>query len=135
MLVTSIFSFSHNVLKGFIFLLRLIKSQVKVYASVSHGMAHIYFTTFFFSFGNLYLEPVHAGVRGYSYPVNPFPYMPRFLCVCSTTLLKTLWEKEKLIITTNFSISHSVFYPFGELSAIFIKFEIVVCKPFQFGRV
>ena len=30
---------------------------------------------------------------------------------------------------------HSVFYPFGELSAIFIKFEIVVCKLFQFGRV
>ena len=24
---------------------------------------------------------------------------------------------------------------FGELSAIFIKFEIVVCKLFQFGRV
>ena len=30
---------------------------------------------------------------------------------------------------------HSVFYPFGELSAILIKFEIVVCKLFQFGRV
>ena len=30
---------------------------------------------------------------------------------------------------------HSVFYPFGELPAIFIKFEIVVCKLFQFGRV
>ena len=30
---------------------------------------------------------------------------------------------------------HSVFYPFWELSAIFIKFKIVVCKLFQFGRV
>ena len=29
---------------------------------------------------------------------------------------------------SNFSFSHSVFYPFGELSAIFIKFEIVICK-------
>ena len=28
-----------------------------------------------------------------------------------------------------------VFYPFGELSAIFIKFELVICKLFQFGRV
>ena len=41
----------------------------------------------------------------------------------------------KRTVTSNFSFSHSVFYPFGELSAIFIKFEIVVCKLFQFGRV
>ena len=37
-------------------------------------------------------------------------------------------------ITSNFSFSHSVFYPVGELSTIFIKYEIVVCKLFQFGR-
>ena len=36
---------------------------------------------------------------------------------------------------SNFSFSHSVFYPFEELSSVFIKFEIVVCKLFQFGRV
>ena len=67
--------------------------------------------------------------------VNPFPNMPWCLFVCSMSLLKTLWEKEKLLVTSNFSFSHSVFYPFGKLSAIFIKFEIVVCKLFQFGRV
>ena len=44
------------------------------------------------------------------------------------------WEKEKLLVTSNFSFSHSVFYSFGEISAIFIKFKIVVCKLFQFGR-
>ena len=60
---------------------------------------------------------------------------PWFLRVCSTGLLKTLWEKEKLLVTSNFSLSHSVFYPFGELSAIFIKFKIVLCKLFEFGRV
>ena len=27
--------------------------------------------------------------------------------------LKTLWEKEKLLVTSNFSFSHSVFYLFG----------------------
>ena len=42
--------------------------------------------------------------------------------------------KGKLLVTSNFSFSHSVFYPPGELSGIFIKFEIVVCKLFQFGR-
>ena len=36
---------------------------------------------------------------------------------------------------SNFSFSHNVFYPYGELFAIFIKFEIVVCKLFESGRV
>ena len=76
--------------------------------------------------------------------LNPFPNKPWFLCACSTSLLKKLWEKEKLLITSNFSFSHSVFYTFVELSAIFtfvelsaifINFEIVVCLLFQFGRV
>ena len=53
---------------------------------------------------------------------------PGFLRVCSISLLKTLWEKEKLLIMRNFSFTHSVFYPFGELPTFFIKFKIVVCK-------
>ena len=57
---------------------------------------------------------------------NPFPNKPWFLRVCSTSLLKTLWEKEKLLVTSNFSFSHSVFYLFGELSPIFVKIKIVV---------
>ena len=44
--------------------------------------------------------------------VNPFPNKPLFLRVCSTSLLKTLWEKEKLLIMSNFSFLHDVFYPF-----------------------
>ena len=74
-------------------------------------------------------------VKIYPTILNPFPNKPWFLCVCSTSLLKTLQEKEKLLEPNNFSFSHSVFYPFGKLSVIFIKFEIVVCKLFQFGRV
>ena len=69
------------------------------------------------------------------YGINPFPNKPWFLPVCCMCFLKTLWEKEKLLITSNFSFSHSVFYLFGEHSAIFVKFEIVVCKLFQFRRV
>ena len=66
---------------------------------------------------------------------NPFPNKPWFLRVCRTSVLKTLCEKEKLLVTSNFSFSHSVFYSFGKLSAIYVKFEIVVCNFFQFGRV
>ena len=46
-----------------------------------------------------------------------------------------MWEKEKLLVMSNFSFSRSVFYLCGELFAIFNKFEIVVCKLFQFGKV
>ena len=67
--------------------------------------------------------------------LNPFPNKPWFLLVCVKILLKTLWEKEKLLVMTNFSFSHSVFYPFEELSAIVFKFKIVVCILFQLGRV
>ena len=67
--------------------------------------------------------------------INPFPNKPWFLRVCSTSLLKTLWENEKLLVMSNFSFSHIVFYPFRELSIILIEFEIVVCKPLQFGSV
>ena len=49
---------------------------------------------------------------------NPFPNNPWFLCDCSISLLKTLWEKEKLLVTRNFSFSHIVFYLFGKLSVI-----------------
>ena len=66
---------------------------------------------------------------------NPFPNKPWFLLVCSISLLKALQEKKKLLVTSNFSFAHSVFYPFQKLYAIFIKFEIVFCKLFQFGRV
>ena len=66
--------------------------------------------------------------------INPLPNKPWFLRVWRTSLLKTLWEKKKLLVTSNFFFSHSVFYPPGELPVIFIKFEIV-CKLFEFGRV
>ena len=67
--------------------------------------------------------------------LSPFQNKPWFLRVCSTGLLKTLQEKEKLLVTSNFSFSCSVFYPFREFFATFIKFEIAVCKLFQFWRV
>ena len=49
--------------------------------------------------------------------------------------VKTPWEKEKLLVSSNFSFYHSVFYPFGELYAIFIKLKIVFCKLLEFGIV
>ena len=49
--------------------------------------------------------------------------------------MRTLCEKEKLLVTSNFFFSHRVFYPFGKLSAVFIKSKVVVCKLFKRGSV
>ena len=46
---------------------------------------------------------------------------------------KNCGKKEKLLITSNFSFSHSVFYLVIEPSAIFIKFIIVIWKLFDLG--
>ena len=70
-----------------------------------------------------------------TYRLNPFPNKPFYLCVCSIILLKTLWEKKKLLVASNFAFSYSIFYLFGELSAIFINFRIIVCKLFQFESI
>ena len=49
---------------------------------------------------------------------RPFFKHALFLCVCCSSLLKTLWKKKKLLVTSSFSFSYSVFYLFNELSAI-----------------
>ena len=64
--------------------------------------------------------------------LKPFPNKLLFLRLCRTSLLKTLQEKEKLLVMSSVSFSHSVFYPFGKISSIFIKYKIVACKLFQF---
>ena len=66
---------------------------------------------------------------------NLFQNKPWFLPVCSTSILKTLWEKDKLLVMSNLSFSHRVFDPLGELSAIFTKLSIVVCRIIEFGSV
>ena len=64
----------------------------------------------------------------------PPPKKKKFYVSAVTSLLKTLWEKEKLLVTSNFSFFHYFFYQFEELTSIFIKFEIVVYKLFQSPR-
>ena len=74
---------------------------------------------------NLYLPLIlhkrHAGLASLNFyqpchyllpsEINPFPNKPWFSCLCSTCLMKTLWEKEKLLVKSIFSFSHSAFYP------------------------
>ena len=102
MLITSIFSVSHNVFKRFL-----------TQGCKNRGL-----------FGK--------GLKtDSSQRLNSFPNKPWFLCVCSTSLLKTLLEKKKLLVTSNFSFYYSVFYHFGERSAIFIKFKMSSANSFN----
>ena len=53
--------------------------------------------------------------QGYTFTldkrINPFPNKSWFLRVCSTSLLKTMWKKEKLLVTL-FSTQLENFLPF-----------------------
>ena len=53
---------------------------------------------------------------------SPFPKQALvFTCQQYRSFENTV-EKEKLLLKSDFSLSYSIFYPFRELSAIFIKF-------------
>ena len=156
MLVTSHFSFSHNVFHSYIYSVRqnaalygnglnMFVSSIKIrylcckyfcfcffFGNVQSRLFNIQRTSLFHEkqtfpyFNNPKENNLQKHCRKMKKKINPFPNKPWFLRVCNGSLLKTLWEKEKLLGTSNFFFSHSVFYPFGKLSAIFIKFEIVV---------
>ena len=50
-------------------------------------------------------------------------------------MLKTLWEKEKMLVTSIFFFSHNVFYQ-SQKEFLFLSYiYFVVCKCFQFGPV
>ena len=72
------------------------------------------------------------------YVVNPFSYKPWLLCVCGTSLENTVGKREiarndqLLLFPTVFSTCLENFLPFF---FFFFKFEVIVCKLFQFGRV
>ena len=62
---------------------------------------------------------------------NPFPC---FLCVCNTSVLKTLWKKGEIVHNEQFLLFSQCF-PTVWTTFIFIKFKMVVCCLFQYGRV
>ena len=85
MLVTSIFSFSHNVFKR----------------HFPHGHQKVSLTG----------EGLKC-IKCISENDKPFLKQALFLCVCSIHVLKTLWEKEKLLITSIYFFSPQCFLPF-----------------------
>ena len=66
--------------------------------------------------------------------VNLLQHSPGF-CDLVKLDLKTLWEKEKFLVTSIFSFSHSVFYTIKERNHHFSNIKFVILKCFHFGLV
>ena len=66
---------------------------------------------------------------------NPLPQNPDFQRPLKRSLLKTIWEKEKMLVTSIFSFSHNVFFQFQKEFLFLSHIYFVVCKCFQFGPV
>ena len=74
---------------------------------------------------------VPLGHVAYRSLFSPFSNKPWFLRVCSTTRLKTLREKKKLLVTSNLFFSHSVFYPLGKLLPFSTNLKLSSAKSFR----
>ena len=72
-----------------------------------------------------------SGKRG----LNSLPHNPEFLRLQDRSLLKTLWEKEKMLVTTNVSFSRDVFYPIKDRNHHLSYIYFVACNCFQYGHV
>ena len=75
--------------------------------------------------------------------VNSLPHSPHFYDLIKESFSKTLWEKEKMLVTSIFSFSHNNFYPFQReflyLSYIFnlssaSAFNLDQSKILSFGK-
>ena len=66
--------------------------------------------------------------------INPLPYNDKFRCTGGKSILKTLWEKMKMLVSSIFFFSHNVFYPMKDNFNVLSNILFVVCKCFQFGK-
>ena len=64
-------------------------------------------------------QPVHLSKLSWS-SFNPLLHRYSFWSINNRQLLKTFWEKEKLLVTSNFSISHNVFYSIKTIVSPFV---------------
>ena len=70
------------------------------------------------------------------------PHNPEFKQPQNRILLKTLWEQEKMLVTSIFSFSHNVSYPSQNKFQISAKFDLLSAnasnldqsKYFSFGK-
>ena len=93
--------------------------------SSSHRLLHVPHTVVC-----ILVESIHVKVEQIPF-FNPFPNMFWFIRVCSKRLLKTLWEKEKLLVTSNFSFSRNVSYLLENFTPFSSNSKLSSANPFS----
>ena len=66
---------------------------------------------------------------------NSLPHSSDFQQPQERSLLKTSWEKEKMLVTSIFSFFYNVFYPIKDRNYHLSYIYFVVCKCFQFSYI
>ena len=62
--------------------------------------------------------------------ISSLPHNPNFWQPWETSLSKILWEKEKMLVTSNSSFSHNVFYPIKDRNHHFSNMYFIVFECF-----
>ena len=75
--------------------------------------SELFDTEIFFCYINIEILILGVTYRLDSFIKNHFPNKPWFLLVYSTSLLKTLWEKDTLLVKSMFSTRLDNFLPFS----------------------
>ena len=60
--------------------------------------------------------------------------IPTFNAPEKKSFLKTLWEKQKMLVTSIFCFSHNVFYPSQKEFLFWSYIYLVICKYFQLDQ-
>ena len=66
--------------------------------------------------------------------VNSLPHSLNLERPWERNLLKTLWEKEKIMVISIFSFSHDVFNPIMDRNYYFSNIKFVICKCFHLAK-
>ena len=120
MLVSSIFSFFQQCFQKWLFFFKVIKTR--------ECQPFLLFSQFFQKAS--FLGSLKVGIVWQK--VNSLPQIPTFNDPEKRRLLKTLWEKKKMLVTSIFSISTYVFYPSKKEFQFQITIILLSANFFQF---
>ena len=101
LLITSNFSFSHIVFKSCLLLMR--QNEYLWNKGSTDGWMHRH--------KHIYARYLNETIKWHVYSLTLYHKIATFNDPKERSLLKTLWEKENMLVTSIFSFSHNVFYP------------------------
>ena len=112
---------------------RLSTTEIIIYVTFILSSANA-FKFKFLSSGNGLIDVLYVDFDPYTF-INPLPNNHDFYWPWIRSLLKTLWEKEKMLVTSIFSFFHNVFYPSQNKFHLCSHIYFVICKCFPLGPV